>query len=165
MKAPLKTIYVTTKLPKDVLVDEQDLPLVLSYNKWWVSKRGDVITQSEKTVNRKRIRTTYRLHRIIMGVTDPKQEVDHRNFNKLDNRRSNLRICSHAQNGRNLPLKKNNTSGFSGIIWDKRKKKWVTRIKVLYKNIHLGGFEDIEEAISMRLFAENYYFEEFAPNV
>lgn len=154
-------MQVPTKLPKNVLVDKQDYGLVNSYKSWWISKRGDVYTNTYPYGNGKA--KTLKLHRLIMGVNDPKQEVDHINHNRLDNRRSNLRICTHAQNGKNLPLKKNNTSGFAGIIWDKARNKWQVRIKVMYKGIFLGRYDDLEEAISMRLFAENYYYGEFAP--
>ena len=161
MRLPLDSIFIKdNQLPDGVLVDDGiDLS---SYNKFWVSKRGDVITQAEKTIEGRRVRITYRLHRIIMGQTNPLKEVDHINHNKLDNRKENLRVCDHSQNGKNLPLKKNNTSGFSGV--SKYKNRWATRIKKNYKNYTIGFYDTIEEAISARLTAENHYYEEFAPN-
>lgn len=151
------------RLPEGVLVDP-DIDLS-RYNKFWVSKRGDVITQSECTIGGKRVRATYRLHCIVMGTTDPRLEVDHINHDKLDNRRSNLRICNHAENGKNLSLKRNNTSGFPGVHFDKTRLKWVARIKVDYREKHLGRFGTIEEAIGARLFGESLYFGDYAPNV
>lgn len=156
---------VGNNLPSDVLVDAEDLELVKSYNRWQYSKRGDIVSNYQITKDGKKTFKTYKLHRVIMGVTNSKIEVDHINHDRLDNRKKNLRICSHALNGQNLPIKKNNTSGFSGVQWDKARKLWKTRIKLNYKEIHIGRYATIGEAISARLFAEDYYFGQFAPNL
>lgn len=151
-------------LPDQVLVDEEDLHLLASYNKWHISKRGDVVSYKESGSRTNRKRHVYKLHRVIMGVTDPKIVVDHRNRNPLDNRRTNLRRCTQFYNGKNTSIKKNNTSGFSGVKWDKARNLWAAVIKYDYKSIHLGRYDTIEEAISARLFAEAHYFKEFSPN-
>jgi hypothetical protein len=153
-------------LPKGVLIDEEDLHLLENYNKWRIDKLGYVVTQKEwKAINGVRQRKAFKLHRAILGVTDRKLEVDHINHNPLDNRKSNLRICSRIENGSNLSIKKNNTSGFPGVSWSKERKKWVAGIMVKYRMVALGRYDTIEEAISVRLFAEDHYFGEFAPNV
>lgn len=150
-------------LPQGVLIDADDIPKVNQFRKWFISKRGDVYANTHPYGNGKA--KSHKLHRVIMNVDGKRGiEVDHINHNRLDNRRSNLRLCTHAENGRNLPLKKNNKSGFTGVLWDKNRNKWAASIKIMFKNKHLGRFEHIEEAISARLFAENYYYGEFAPN-
>jgi len=75
------------------------------------------------------------LHRLIMNPPANIQ-IDHKNLNKLDNRRCNLRICTHSQNGMNRGKQKNNTTGFKGINEDKRRKrkKYRARIGVDKKN-------------------------------
>lgn len=161
MIVPIKSVTVT--LPPNVLIDRESYPKLVGYNKWWISKRGDVITQKESGSRTNRNRITYKLHRVIMDA--PKGlEVDHINRNRLDNRVSNLRLCKHAENGRNLRRNRKNASIFTGITWDKRRSKWHTRLKLNYKDLHLGYYGSLEEAISARLFAEDYYFGEFAPN-
>ena len=72
--------------------------------------------------------------------------VDHINGNPLDNRKSNLRICTNAENQRNRGVNKNNTSGYKGVCWAKQNKKWKARIKHNGKLIHLGYYKDKEEA-------------------
>lgn len=153
------------KLPEGVLIDEEDRELVASYNNWHIRKRGDVSAISLKLNKGQRTYSYYKLHRVIMGVTDPKVVVDHINRNRLDNRKVNLRLCTNQENCRNMSLKKNNTSGFSGVMWDKTRNKWVARLKLNRHSKHLGRFDTIEEAISARLFAEDYYFGQYAPNL
>lgn len=101
-----------------------------------------------------------RLHRFIMN-SDKDAVVDHINGNKLDNRKCNLRICSQQQNTMNTCMHSNNTSGYKGVTWDKNRNKWIAQITVNYKNIHLGRYENIEDAIKARKEAEVKYFGEY----
>lgn len=90
-------------------------------------------------------RTTISIHREIMK--SPKNmDVDHINGDGLDNRRCNLRICFHYQNMINRGKNINNTSGYKGVFWHKKIKKWQSRIVKKYKPIHLGYFNSKEEA-------------------
>lgn len=146
------------KLPDKVLVDIEDLPKLSKYNSWFISKRGDVYSQKWYKGKAK----TYKIHRVIMDAPD-NFDVDHINGNPLDNRKENLRVCTHAENGRNLKKKKNNTSGHVGIIWDKERNKWRASIKVFYKSIYLGRYNKIKDAVAARKLAESKYFGEFAP--
>lgn len=88
---------------------------------------------------------------------------DHADKNKLNNRRENLRPCTQQENIRNRPINKNNTSGFTGVTWDKALKKWDVKIWVDKKCKRLGRFTNKESAIRARLEAESKYFGEFAP--
>jgi len=85
-----------------------------------------------------------RMHRIIAGANHKDEIVDHINGNTLDNRRSNLRICSNAENGRNRGKNSNNSSGFKGVFL--KRDKWAAQIKHNGKSIHLGTFKTPEEA-------------------
>jgi len=85
-----------------------------------------------------------RLHRLIAGAVEKDQKVDHINGNTLDNRRSNLRICSNSENLRNRGKNINNTSGYKGV--SKRRNKWAAQVKHNYKTIFLGLFDTPEEA-------------------
>ena len=89
--------------------------------------------------------TTQSMHRFIMGVTDPKIQVDHKDRNAtLDNREENLRVATTAQNQWNAGLRKDNTSGFKGVRRDH--KQWRTEIKVFGKTHRLGYFDTAIEA-------------------
>lgn len=101
------------------------------------------------------------LHRYILGVED-NRVVDHINHNKLDNRKSNLRICTQSENAKNRTINKNNKSGYTGVSFCKRYGKWMARIKVNYKSITLGYYENINDAIEARKKAEIEYFGEFS---
>jgi hypothetical protein len=74
-------------------------------------------------------------------------EVDHINGNPLDNRKENLRICTHKQNGKNYSIPNNNTSGYKGVRWHKRDKIWEAFITVECKQRYLGRFKDIKDAV------------------
>ena len=87
--------------------------------------------------------------------------VDHINHDKLDNRKDNLRICSTRQNTMNQDVSKNNTSGITGVGWDKSSNKWIAYIKVNYRQITLGRFTNLDDAIQARMDAEIEYFGEY----
>ena len=92
-------------------------------------------------------------------------QIDHINLNKLDNRIANLREATNSQNGKNLPIKSNNTSGFTGVCWDKLNNKWRAIIKVDHKQINLGRYVNIDDAIIARKSAEIKYFGEYARSI
>lgn len=89
--------------------------------------------------------------------------VDHINRDPLDNRRSNLRICIYSENAANHGLQKNNTSGATGAYYDKKYDRWMAKIGFKGKLIHLGFFDDKEDAIKARKRAEREYFGRFTP--
>ena len=103
-----------------------------------------------------------RLNRYLMNCPDD-LVVDHVNRDRLDNRKDNLRICTSHENRMNSGKNRNNTSGTTGISWDKTYKKWEAYINYNYKKIILGYFDVIEDAIEARRQAEIDYFGEFAP--
>lgn len=77
-------------------------------------------------------------------------EIDHINLNTLDNRRRNIRYCTHQQNQINQPLQKNNTSGVSGVSWYPPRNKFRARIKIGQHDIHLGYYKTFTEAVQAR---------------
>lgn len=107
-------------------------------------------------------RKNLKLHKLITG-TNKTQIIDHINRNRLDNRKSNLRICTNQENSFNSKLSKNNKSGIKGVYWNKEKLKWEARIFINNKGKFLGYFNDKESAYQKRLDAEKLYFGEFAP--
>lgn len=98
---------------------------------------------------------SYAAHRLawlyVHGVW-PTSEIDHINRNKADNRIANLRQVTRSENCQNKDLSK-----LPGITWHKATSKWQARIKINQKLIHLGVFEDINEAKNARKQAELQY--------
>lgn len=98
------------------IVDNDTSKEILT-KKWYLwSARGKQYAFTNVFENGKR--TTKQLHTFIMN-TPKGMEVDHINGNGLDNRTSNLRLCTHAQNQANR-LKNKNKKGFKGVYFDKR---------------------------------------------
>lgn len=105
---------------------------------------------------------TVRMHRIILGLTDPKIFCDHINHNGLDNRRENLRVVTNQQNSMNRRgARRGSSSGIRGVTWHKRANKWVARIKISGMYKHLGVFSDIGAAKEAYAVANRTYFGEF----
>lgn len=89
----------------------------------------------------------YRKHRIIwlwMTGEHPKY-IDHINHDKTDNRWCNLRNVSKQENEKNIPMHKSNTSGVTGVFFDKTRNKWVGRCNKIQKR-----FNNFEDAVSHR---------------
>lgn len=99
-----------------------------------------------------------KMHQLLVG-----KYCDHADRNALNNRKYNLRIATFQENARNRSKYKNNKSGFTGVVWNQRHKKWESTIGVDYKKIYLGKFKNKQDAIRTRLEAEAKYFGEFAP--
>lgn len=72
--------------------------------------------------------------------------VDHANHNTLDNRRSNLRICTYQENNMNAQKRQNTSSQYKGVRWNQKNRRWYAGIKFNKKDIHLGTFKDEIEA-------------------
>ena len=137
------------------LVDIDNLELTQSRT-WCVSKTGYLVASVDgKTV---------KLHRYLLNLDNPKDIIDHINGNPLDNRMSNLRICSTYGNARNSALSSKNKFTVHGINITKYG-NYRSRTTVDYKEIHLGTFQTVDEAVKARKDAEIKYFGEFAPHL
>ena len=107
---------------------------------------------------------SYKAHRLAflyMTGSWPKEQIDHINHVRDDNRWINLREATNQENCKNQSRSKNNTSGVCGVIWHKQHKKWMAYIMTDSKQKHLGLFVDKLEAICARKSAEiKYVFHE-----
>lgn len=87
----------------------------------------------------------------------PDGEIDHINHDRADNRIANLRVVSKSGNMRNMPKLKNNTSGATGVYWDKSASKWSAKIRVDRKLISIGYYQSFTDAVAARMAAEARY--------
>jgi hypothetical protein len=124
------------------IIDSEDVNKI-RYTKWKLSSSGYAANTPKFSGSNKH------MHREILG-TD--QFVDHINHNTLDNRKSNLRIVTKAQNMMN--------SNFKGV--SPNGCKWYAHIKINQKMLNLGNYLDEEEALYARWYAEQVLFKEFA---
>lgn len=148
-------IGFTSNTNKEFYIDADDYDKVKNY--CWLEDIGkfdyhSLIAYDPKS--QKNIKMCY-----IFGC----KRYDHADRNPLNNRKYNLRIATSAENTRNRGFLKNNTSGFTGVWWDKSKQRWQALIIINKKKKHLGYFINKEDAIKARLIAEKEYFGEFAP--
>lgn len=120
-------------------IDACDVHLVEGYC-WTPIVRKHTVYAYRKNQGR-----TTMLHRVIMGEPEG-MTVDHWDGDGLNNRRSNLRVATKAQNNRNQRLTDRNTSGYKGVSWHKGDKRWRACIHVNNRYVHLGHFLTIEEA-------------------
>lgn len=137
-------------------IDAKDVEKVSDMT-WHVNAQGYLQTNMHGD------RTSPLLHKIILGDYGKGFCVDHIDRNKLNNRRSNLRICRQNDNAKNASLRSDNTSGYTGVYYDARRGKWWAGITSNGISYYLGSFEKKDDAIAARLDAETKYFGEFAP--
>lgn len=78
--------------------------------------------------------------KILMHVFLGFKNCDHEDRNELNNRKYNLRKCTHQENCQNRGMYSNNTSGITGVYWAKSLQKWTVRIQINGKNTNLGYF-------------------------
>lgn len=144
-----------------VTLDAGDVDRVLART-WNISRaknRPDYVVTSTWNPVTKRAGNLY-LHRFIVGA-NPGDIVDHVNGDTMDNTRKNLRIATHQQNMANSKRRKNN-DGYKGVQLRCDGKKWVARIQVHKKMIHLGSFLTPEDAARAYDKAAILHFGEFA---
>lgn len=145
-----------TSKDEEFLFDLEDYDLIKNYC-WHKDKQGYIAANDYKYKNK------IFLHRLIMGF--PKDLlIDHKygEESRYDNRKLNLRIATRLENNRNHKVCSTNTSGVTGVCWDKSRNKWVAQIIVDNKNIYLGRFANFDDAVKARKRAEEKYFGEFS---
>lgn len=134
----------------ETLIDTSDLHLLLARDWTWLAR-----------YNRSKKMYVYSngmsLHRLITNAISG-EIVDHKDRNPLNNRRYNLRIVTPSESVRNRDVFKNSTSGYPGVNWSAQYKKWRARIRVEGKEVFLGKFDTLEEAIKARKDGEAEYW-------
>lgn len=144
------------------LVDDEDFEELSKY-KWHAHfVKTDGKYRARRVFMIKRQNYHMKMHRQIMGVTDPKIQVDHKNRDTLDNRRENLRICNENQNQQNKKKHENCSSKYKGVIL-RESGKWRVRISIPSgKRIQLGEYIHEVDAGTAYNLAAFELFGEFA---
>ena len=144
---------------KYAIVDDADYEWL---NQWkWHSLKGNstwYVSRSKRKGNKVK---NYLMHREILRT--PKEKVsDHINGDGLDNRRSNLRICTQAQNSMNKNSSRNTSSKFKGVTFHKQTGKWQSQIETEGKMYYLGYYDDERRAALEYNKKAKEFFGEFA---
>lgn len=134
-----------TNSPLVFLVDDEDYPIV-SRITWSLDNKGYPHTSK------------FRIHQLVTGLSF--KLVDHKDRNKLNNKKSNLRAASVAQNNANADIHKDSTTGFKGVTFVKRSGKYMARLGS--RKSFLGNFECAEDAARAYDKAAKAKFGEFA---
>lgn len=134
-------------------LDKEDYEKVKPYF-WSSNNKGYITARGEN-------KEPIMMHRYLMGLNHGDDRVvDHINGLVFDNRKTNLRICSHSQNMRNCKPRKSKT-GIRGVTIDPKSNKWMAYITLNKKFKNLGYYDSLEDAIEARKKAEQEYFKEY----
>lgn len=137
------------------IIDKEDIEKV-KYHKWRISHKYVVTGLPAKGTQRD-------LAHVVLDIDARKTDlvVDHINNDSLDNRKTNLRICTQAQNCCNKLLASNSTSGFAGVSYRKDRDVYDPEISIQHTRCHLGYCKDFKEAVYKRFYAEQLIFKDF----
>lgn len=147
------------------IIDKEDYDIIKNWYWRKIEKRGDIskgywVTNVKE--DDKYNKSVLMIHQVIAeikyGEYDSKSKVpDHLSRDTDDNRKCNIYLKSNQNNSHNRGLSKANTSGKTGVSYNKQKGLWTAYITVNYKTIHLGDFSNLNDAIRERINAEKKY--------
>lgn len=143
---------------KQFLIDSADVELVSSLS-WRVNKDGYLAHYDHNTV-----RETL-LHRMLMGVKDPRVYIDHINRDRLDYRRCNLRTVSPSQNSANHGIFRTNKTGYTGVYFSRVSGRYEVKVGYNNRRILLGSTRAEEELpllAQMYNIGARFFFGDFA---
>ena len=160
----VKLHVVGSRLPAIVSIEAADL-YKLNEKSWSLSTSGHVVTNAPRSTRNESV-ARYQLSRVVLGLYDgnyedlfPMNPVRHINNDRLDCRNENLVACSWQQiAATQKTIRKNNTTGYRGVYFNKRMKKYHATIRPNNKVINLGYFEDPKKAAKAYDLAAIKYF-------
>ena len=143
---------ITTRKGEEILVDQDDFDRYSKYT-WFINSNG-YAQRNEPRCNGRR--NMPNMHREVLGLRyGDGSIVDHVNGNKLDNRKENLRICTASENTINTGLSTRNKTGYKGVSFCKRAKKFRAQISIDGKVKSLGYYDNpVDAHASYRQVAE-----------
>lgn len=107
-------------------IDKSDYEIICNFGWYYAARSGYAYSGSINNCSKENTRKV--MHRYIMNVSSSNIQIDHINGDRLDNRRSNLRLATNAENSRNGYIRKDNKSGHRGISFDSSRNKWFAEI-------------------------------------
>jgi len=157
------TIRIPLNHRKYAVIDAEDALRIAPY-RWhaqcrdgiWFAARGEWVGQGAGAS----VRTVW-MHRVILDAP-PGVGVTHRNGDGLDNRKTNLRLCTRQQRGAKRRRNRNNTSGYRGVSYDAHSGRWKGVLRHGGRYLSLGYFATPEEAARAYDAAAREAFGEFA---
>lgn len=163
------TIYCKSKGDIiEVLIDTEDLPRLQEYRTWCINLPYGKQVKPYVIAGVKGSTKRATLHRMLMGFPEG-MVVDHKDGNTFNNKKENLRVVTQGENIEHC-WKDNLSKGSKrikctednpvGVVWHKRDKRWIARIKVDGKRIDIGRFKEKADAIHARQEAEKQYWSE-----
>lgn len=141
----------------EFLIDAEDVEQI-SKMYWNYSKSKGYIQSAERKLER------MPLHRFLLNITDSSILVDHINRNRMDCRKSNLRIATAQQNSMNCSMRANKT-GYKGVSFIKRKNLYRAQIGINDRDIHLGSSKDSVKCAQMYNIAAQILFREYCGHI
>ena len=154
------------------MITQEELKSMIHYDSesgefTWIYRRGPARAGSSAgwvdNAGYRRIevcRHRYQAHRLAflyMTGEMPADQADHIDGNRANNSWINLRAVSGGENMKNMRKYITNSSGITGVCWYKQTKKWVAYIRSVGSLIHLGYFDNLEDAVASRKEAEKHY--------
>ena len=136
------------------LVDDEDYDRVVAAGPWHILNGSGDLIYAKHSLRSDGSNQALRLHRFILNAPAG-QQVDHINGDGLDNRRSNLRLATQAQNNANRRSKDGSSSQYKGVCWNKTTGRWAA-------TICLGNFDTEEQAARIYNKFAREVFGEFA---
>ncbi len=144
-------------------IDDEDYDFLMQW-RWYVKINKGLFYARRFSYEITNNRIEILMHRIIMNCPVQKL-IDHKDRNGLNNQKSNLRICTQSQNTMNATVRKNKTSKYKGVYWNRKNKRWTVNININKKRKHVGVFLKENDAGLAYNEAAKKYFGEFAnPN-
>jgi hypothetical protein len=132
----------------------------LTWNARFANKEAFTTAHTDGYLSGCIFRRRYQAHRIIWALYFgewPAGQIDHINGVRTDNRLANLRDVSQSDNQRNAARRRDNISGVTGVYWNKNERKWMAQINGDKRQIHLGYFTNIDDAVAARKAAERQH--------
>lgn len=117
-------------------IDDEDWPLLAPY-KWYAARDRGTWYAHAGPLDGDRSKAKIKMHHLILGT----RWADHRDGDGLNNRRSNLRLCTNAQNQQNTGAR-SGSSGFKGVSWNSRKGLWLVQFRWDGRYHYVGYFRD-----------------------